>query len=103
VETISAGVVQATLMMKADHSGTPADGDVVDFVLQYSIGDPDGASTNEFTTPEHSHTVRADTFLEDPAIVLVGIPAPLVSLQIKAENGGGSSITVSATLYEQTA
>lgn len=104
VLTLSAGVIQANLLLKADNGGTPADGDDLDFVLQYTVGDPDGASTDEYTTPEHSHVIRANTFLEDPALVLVAVPVPVAALQIEAQNQSGTnSITVSATLYEQTA
>ena len=104
VESLSDGAIQATVMVKASNNGTPASGDTVDFSFLYTVGDPDGSSTDEYTTEEHSYTVRADTNTEDPAILLVSLPLPLSSIKIKANNNASSNgITVSATLYEQTA
>lgn len=103
VITPSGGSVQATVLLKANHDSTPADGDEIEFVFQYTIGDPDGAAGDEYTTEEHSYSVIADTFLEDPALLLIELPQPLKAFQLKANNNGASAITVSATLYDQVA
>lgn len=104
IATLSTGVIQATIVLKADNASTPSDGDTVDFTMRYTVGDPDGSSTDEYTTVEHSQTVRLDTFLEDPALLLLSIPVPVEGLRIFAQNNAGSNIiTVSAQVYEQTA
>lgn len=96
------GVVQATAILKADHGGTPGSGDEMEFIFLLSAGDPDGSSTEEFSTQEHSFAVFADTNLEDPARVVVELPMPLTSAKLVANNQADNSITVSGSVLEQT-
>lgn len=96
---------KANVICKADNSsGSPAGGDTVDFYLLGTIGDPDGASTDEYTTTGHGlHLCTLDTNTEDPAISPpIEIPYPLVGLKIYAVNNSGTNaITVSALVLEQ--
>lgn len=103
VFTIDQTCFQAMIQCKADNGGTPAAGDTVDFYLQATLGDPDGASASEYGTGEQDiHLCRLDTNDDDPAIASVPIPLPLVGGRIYAvNNSGGRAITVSATILEQ--
>lgn len=95
--------LQAQLQLKADHDGTPSSGDTVEFWLLQTLGDPDGTGSDEFDTDEQS-TIMAvlDTNEDDPALTTVRFPLPQKDGKLLAKNDGGSSITVSATLLEQT-
>lgn len=95
---------QAQIELKADHGGTPASGDTMDFWLLQTLGDPDGASTNEFETDEQgTFLATLDLNADDPAIAVVELPIPSVGVQVLAKNNDSdSSITVSATILEQT-
>ena len=101
--TINQACFQATIQLKADNDGTPASGDTVDFYLQATLGDPDGASTNEYGTGEQDlHLATLDTNSDDPAICTVQIPLPLVGGKIYAvSNASSNAITVSAIVLEQ--
>jgi hypothetical protein len=103
VATIDQTCFQATIMLKADNGGTPAAGDTVSFYLLASLGDPDGASTAEYgTTVQDIPLGTLDTNADDPAIMTVTIPMPLVTCKVYAVSGASSnSITVSATILEQ--
>lgn len=102
---LSATAFARAVQLKADNSGTPASGDTVDFYLLGSLGDPDGASTEEYETAGHAqHLCRLDTNVEDPAGRIVQIPATLEDLKIRAvNNSAGRAIVVSATVLEKTA
>lgn len=99
---ISQTCFQAQVQLKVDNDGTPASGDTVDFYLQATLGDPDGAGSSEYGTGEQDlHLAALDTNDDDPAIATVQIPMPLVGGKIYAVNNGASAITVSATILEQ--
>ena len=48
--TFSSNSVTAMITIKANHGGTPASGDTVDFFLLYTTVDPDAASADEYDT-----------------------------------------------------
>ena len=102
--TIGATVVDGAIQLKADHGTTPGADDYVDFYLLETLGDPDGASTDEYATAEQgTFLARLDTNSDDPAIKVV--PLPTVSIKgakLYASNNAGESVTVSATLYLTT-
>lgn len=103
--SLSATSFQARAMLKADNSnGSPAADDIIHFWLLESMGDPDGASTAEFTTTGHAHYLGAvDTNTEDPGIMAADIPAAASAGKIYAEGateGSTNAITVSVTIYE---
>lgn len=92
---------QAKIELKADNDAAPASGDTVDFYILETLGDPDGSGANEYATAGHAqHLATLDTNDEDPAIIVVWLPAPFEEFYIYAENDGASAITVSATLLE---
>lgn len=99
--------VAAQIELKADNAGTPAAGDVIDFYLLQTLGDPDGAEpgTDEFDTTGHARFLgQIDTNTEDPGIKTVALPIPSKGCKIYAVSGAASnSITVSATVLEQRA
>jgi len=100
---INQACFQATIELKADNDGTPASGDTVDFYLNATLGDPDGAGASEYgTTTQDIHLATLDTNADDPAICTVQIPIPLVGGKIYADNNSaGRAITVSACILEQ--
>lgn len=95
---------QAQIELKADNDGTPASGDTVDFWLLQTLGDPDGAGSDEFETDEQgTFLATLDTNADDPALAVVELPIPSAGAQVLAKNqSGGRAITVSATILEQT-
>lgn len=105
ITNTSGTVFQAKIELKADNDGTPASGDTVDFYLLESLGDPDGASTEEYATTTHGqHLARLDTNTSDPAIAVVHVPGPFYKFKIYAVNNSSARAqTVSACLLEQTA
>ncbi len=94
---------QATIMLKADDDAAPAAGDTVDFYLNATLGDPDGAGASEYgTTTQDIFLATLDTNADDPAIVTVQLPMPLVGGKIYADNNSATdAITVSAIILEQ--
>lgn len=101
--TLDATTIQASLQIKADNDGTPASGDTVDLWLQATLGDPDGSGANEYGTGEQDlHLGILDTNDNDPALLTVQIPVPLVGGRVYAvNNSGGRAITISAIILEQ--
>lgn len=104
---LTANTLKARIQLKADNNGTPADGDVVEFYLLETSGDPDGTGSDEFDTAKHGTPLaRLNTFApdgEDPAIAHVQLPLPQKGLKIYADNKAASNaITVSATITEET-
>jgi hypothetical protein len=97
----STGAIDGRIQLKADNSGTPASGDTIDFYLLEALGDPDGASTDEFVTTGHPLFLgRIDTNTEDPGIIVVQLPMPFKGAKVYAENNASSNaITVSACAY----
>ena len=100
--TFSSNAVAAMITIKADHSGTPASGDTVDFFLLYTTGDPDASSDDEYDSSGHGmHLATLDTNTDDPAIKTVEIPVSAKGFKIYSENNdSNASITVSAEVYE---
>lgn len=103
VVSLTDGAIQLAALIKADHQGAPDSGDVIEFVFQYTIGDPDGSSSDEYSTENHSFSATVSVFDEDPAIAYIQLPAPIKSLQIIVNNTGTGTVTASATIMEQTA
>lgn len=104
VANMSDTAFQAQIELKADNDGTPASGDTMDFWLLQSLGDPDGTGTNEYETNEQSTFLATlDTNADDPTVSVVELPVPSAGVKVLAKNNsGGRSITVSATILEQT-
>lgn len=100
--TFSSNSVTAMITIKADHSGTPATGDTVDFFLLYTTGDPDAASSDEYDSVGHGmHIASLDTNADDPAIKTVEIPVSAKGFKVYAKNNDpNATITVSAEVYE---
>jgi len=99
--------IKALIQMKADQTtGTPASGDYVDMFLLATLGDPDGASSDEYDTADHAiHLARLDVNLDDPAIATVDLPMPLLGFKIRAVGAGFASTdvcAVSATVLQMT-
>lgn len=101
--TINQTCFQATIEVKADNDGTPAAGDTINFYLNATLGDPDGAGASEYGTADQDIPLgMVDTNADDPAIATMQIPMPLVGGKIYAvNNSAGRAITVSATILEQ--
>ncbi len=100
--SFSATSFNAMIQVKADNQGTPAAGDTVDFYLLYTLGDPDGASTDEYdSTTQGTYLGQLDTAAADPAIRTFTINPSAKGGKIYAvNNSAGRTISVSATLYE---
>jgi len=100
--TFDASSVSAMITVKANHGGTPASGDTVDFFLLYTTGDPDAASTDEYDSSGHGmHIATLDTNTDNPAIKTVEIPVSAKGFKVYAKNNDSNSdITVSAEVYE---
>lgn len=100
--TIPTVALDGSISLKADHSGTPAAGNTVEFYALYSNGDPDGASTDEFDTTEQGALLAVlDLNADDPAQTTVPLPTVAAkSLKIYAVNNDtGDAVTVSAACY----
>jgi hypothetical protein len=102
--TFSADAFAAQIECKADNGGTPADGDEVDFYILYTLGDPDGASSDEYDTVDHASLLcTLDTYAEDPAIKTVPVNPVAKGFEIYVVSRAASnSHTISCTLYEAT-
>lgn len=104
---LDATCVAARISLKADNSTTAATDDQIYFWLLETSGDPDGASTDEFSTVGHATLLAVlDTYVEDPAEKTVALPLPQKGGKIYAEGataGTTNAITVSATITEQRA
>lgn len=111
LHSVDASCVNAQISLKANNTGTPADGDTVDVYLLQSSGDTDNAAntTDEHDTPAHArHLFRLDTHDtgdgDNPARVTVLLPIPQKNFKLRAvSNAGTNSITVSAKITEQRA
>ena len=107
IVTIDATTINARITLKADNSTTPAADDQIFFWVLESSGDPDGASTDEYSTSAHGTFLAAlDTQVDDPAVKTVDLPLPQKGLKIYAEGttaGTTNAVTVSATITEQKA
>ncbi len=106
--TMGASTIKAMIMLKADQTtGTPASGDTVDFYAQLTLGDPDGASTDEYDTPGHDIFLgQINLNTDDPGIMTVEFPIPCKGFRIRLAGSGLASTdvaTCSATLYQLTA
>ena len=96
--TLNDDSVAINIQLKADNSGTPASGDTVTFYVLETLGDPDGASTDEYSTYENCVPIVVDTNTSDPALAVVGIRTAVKAIKVYAVNNASSNaITVSAT------
>jgi hypothetical protein len=100
--TASTSVVDAEIQLKADHSGTPASGDTIDWYLQRK-GDPDQDTTDEYDN-QGDFLGSVDLNSDDPAVKT--IPVHLMQGQTyrltAVNNDSDTAITVSARLTEVT-
>ena len=100
---------QAAITIKASNDGSEATGDVIDVYAMRTTGDPDGASTDEFPTPETQHMeflARLDTFdsATGDVVKTVDMPQPYHKGKLRAINlSGGRAITISAEIGQATA
>jgi hypothetical protein len=101
--TFASNAVAAMITVKANHGGTPASGDTVDFFLLYTTGDTDQSDDiDEYDTSGHSmHIATLDTNTDNPAIKTVEIPVSAKGFKVHAKNNdSNATITVSAEIYE---
>lgn len=106
--TQNTACVQATIQIKADQTtGTPSSGDLIDFYVSASLGDPDGAGSNEFDTSSHDIFLgQIDLNSDDPGIMTVNFPVPVLTFKIRAVGSGLASTdvaTISAAVLQLTA
>lgn len=100
--TANSNNVAAELQVKADHSGTPAGGDTINFYLQRK-GDPDQDTTQEYDN-QGDFLATVDLNSDDPAVKTI----PVFLMQGKTyrltavNNDADTAITVSARLTEIT-
>ena len=113
--------IAARIIMKAEYTaGAPASDDIIEFWLLENHGDPDGASTDEFSTAPQAaneaggaiHLATLD--LNDGETSGSGkmvkyacdFPVPMKGAKLFASGvtaGSTNSVTVSATITEQRA
>ena len=106
--TQATACIKALIMIKADQTtGTPADGDVVDFFVQCSLGDPDGSGSDEYDSDNHDIFLgQIDLFSDDPGLMTIELPVPVKAFRIRAAASGLATTdvaTISATVYQLTA
>lgn len=102
VYTPDVTAVELEFLCKADNNGTPASGDVVEFYLKRSDGDPDaeGDSADEYET-DGLFLCRLDTNADDPKIKSVVVPSSFKNAKLRAVNNAASNaITCSAQVTE---
>lgn len=101
--TYDATTIDAMIELKADNAGTPATAFTVDFYWLMTLGDPDGAATEEYATVGHPiYLATIDTNVEDPAIAVVPLPVTGLYGKLYAVNNDATNAqTVSATIYEK--
>lgn len=103
ITTLDATCVSGAITCKADNAGTPAVGDLIDFYLAGSCGDPDGTGTDEYPTDIENMVFlcQIDTNDTDADSKTVRLPVVPQNLKVVAVSGASSnSITVSATIEE---
>ena len=93
----------ARIELKADNqSPSPQTNDVIYIWLLETSGDPDGASTDEFTTTGHAELLAVlKTFEDNPAIESLELPLPHKGAKLYADGqsaGTSNIIHVSATI-----
>lgn len=96
--SFSVSAIYAEIMVKADNSGTPADGDTLDVYLQKKA-DPDADSSDDYESIG-SFLVQLDTYDNDPAVRVISIPVGFNG-RLHVENNGASAMTVSAKVIEK--
>lgn len=103
--SVDATAIGGSAQLKADNDGTAAAGDTVDFFLLGTLGDPDGASTDEYGTGINDTwiaTLNTASPGTDPAECVVPINHQIKGGKIYARNNSAArAITVSCTLYFQ--
>jgi hypothetical protein len=102
--SINATATELGITCKADNNGTPASGDVIDWYIRYTDGDPDGVSTDEYGSENINHATylgTSDTNDVDPAIFSTELSSAHKGFYIMAVSGASSNgITISATCTE---
>ncbi len=110
----SATAFAAAVTIKCDQTtGTPASGDLVDFYLMRSMGDPDDSSPetgDEYPGGDADPSVegeflgQVDLNANDPGIFTVDLPLPANKFKIYAEGSGLATTdvaTISAVVCEK--
>lgn len=101
--TFATGALEAMVTLKTDNSGTAASGDVVEFYLAASCGDPDGASTAEY--PAHvDHMIplgTIDTYKQDPDCLTVNLPVGVTGKIVAKNKASSNAIVVSACINQK--
>lgn len=106
ITTLDATCVKAAITCKADNAGTPAAGDIITFYAATTVGDPDGAGTDEYPADVANMEIlcKIDTNDTDADSKTVPFPAVPQKIKVVAVSGASSnSITVSCTIEEMRA
>lgn len=101
--TFATGASEAMITLKADNAGTPASGDVVEFYLAASCGDPDGASTEEYPT-NVAHMIylgTIDTYKQDAECLTVALPVAVKGKIVAKNTAASNAIVVSACVNQK--
>lgn len=100
--TVDTNLIDASLMLKADHSDTPDSGDTIDFYLQHK-DDPDNDTTEEY---DNQGDYLTTLYLNDDDPAVKTIPVSLnqggTYRLVAVNNDSDNAITVSARLFEST-
>lgn len=98
--TFDTNAFEATLVCKANNSGTPASGDTLNIYAQIKE-DPDLDSTQEYAN-QMDFVGSLDTNADDPAIARIQMSVePGQTYRFAMENDGASSITGSIRVIEK--
>ena len=103
--TKTATTLSRSITCKADNNaGTPAANARISFYALYSCGDPDGASTEEYDTPEAAEllcTINTGTNGSDPRVKTVRMQEAPAFYKIYAKNlDSTDAVTVSACVSQ---
>jgi len=101
--SFSQTAIDAMITLKADNAGTPAGGDMVEFYLLATCGDPDGAGSDEFPPNNNDGILLAalDTYANNPSIRTVACPIAKGGKLFAKNCSSGRAVTVSACVNEK--
>ena len=102
VFTMQSALADAMVQLKADNQSTPADGDTVGFYLAATLGDPDGASTDEYPTDVDNMILLGiiDTYDTDAESKVVSLPKCKAGKIVAKSNAASNTIRVSACILQ---
>ena len=100
--TLASTIAKARIQLKSDNQSTPADGDTIDFYSAATLGDPDGASTDEYPTDIGNMEFLAtiDTFDTDAESVVVNLEVAKGVKIYAVSNAAANTIRVSACILQ---